>query len=259
METPAHYRRHPDGRDLGPTMPAWRVHRDEVSGYVGVVADGHGFEDSPDAEWIASGRNSKNARAAALARHGTFFHWGFAATPDERTDEARLVFLNTLVYMRRFDGHAPLAVGKRRSREWLRVYANSPDGLSDYTRKQLPTAWLEAAGDDMTALQATCDAELGYLQFVDERWQIDADCKQLAVDNRTTEALRRCVELLADAGHAAAAQRVLARYTGKEFTEPEQWRQWLDECGDRLYHSDVVGAFAVAPEDCPEPHRAASH
>jgi hypothetical protein len=39
METPAHYRRHPDGRDLGPTMPAWRVHRDEVSGYVGVVAE----------------------------------------------------------------------------------------------------------------------------------------------------------------------------------------------------------------------------
>ncbi len=255
METPAHYRRHPDGRDLGPTMPAWRVHRGECSQYIGVVADGHGFEDSPDAEWIASGRNSKNHRAAALARQGTFFHWGFAASPPEMTEEARAVFLNTLVYMQRFDGHPPLAVGEGRSREWLRVYVAN-GAPSAYAKKQLPEAWLAAAGDDPDALAALCDAELGHVRHVDGRWQVDADCEALGIDNREVAGLRRCVELLDDQDHGDAARRVLERYTGESFADAAAWRRWLDGCGDRLFHSDRVGMFAVAPADLPAPHRA---
>ncbi|MFO1078230.1 MAG: hypothetical protein U1E73_10970 [Planctomycetota bacterium] len=259
MPVPEHYRNQPSGAHLGATMKAWRVHREEVTsaGYMGVVADGYGFEDSPDAEWIASGRNSKNARAAALARHGNFFHWGFAASPPEMTDEARLVFLNTLAYMRGFAGRKPLAVGEQRSREWLPVYLASDKPLADYYRKQLPEAWLTAAGDEPARLRALCEAELGYVYRQDGRWQVDADCKALALDNRNPASLRRCVELLAEAGHAAAARAMLERYTGRSFATAQEWLRWLDEAGDRLFHSDVVGRFAVAPAGYPKPHRAA--
>lgn len=254
MPTPEHYRR--SSPDLGDTMPAWRVHRDKVGGYVGVVADGYGFEDSPDAEWIASGRNSKNARAVALGRQGNFFHWGFAASPPEMTDEAQLVFLNTLAYMRRFAGKTPLVVGQARSREWLPVYLASPEPLAPYVKSQLPEAWLPDADGDRATLVARCRAELGYVHRDGKRWQVDVDCKALGLDNRLPASLHRCVELLGDADRKAAAQRVLERYTGERFATAEEWRGWLTEAGDRLFHSDVVGKFQVAPRDCPVPHRA---
>ncbi|HEX5051670.1 MAG TPA: hypothetical protein VFZ65_07865 [Planctomycetota bacterium] len=258
MATPAHYRRHPDGQQLGDTMPAWNVVRGKAGRYVGVVADGYGFEDSPDAEWIASGRNSKNARAAALARQGNFFHWGFAASPPEMTDEAQTVFLNTMVYMRRFAGQRPLAVGKGRSREWLSVYLASPDGLSDYTKKEMPAAWREAAGDDLSKLRQLCAAELGFVHQVDGHWQVDADCKALGLDNRLAASLRACAELLRDDTLRAAASRVLERYTGQHFAGADDWQHWLTDAGERLFHSDVIGHFAVAPADCAAPHRARS-
>lgn len=255
MATPEHYRRLlPEGA-LGETMPAWRVHRDKVSGYVGVVADGYGYEDSPDAEWIASGRNSKNATAVALGRQGNLFHWGFAASPPEMTDEARAVFLNTLVYMQRFAGHAPLVAGKNRSREWLRAFAAPAAGPSGYAKGQMPQAWLDAAGDDASKLRALCEAQLGYLHRDGKRWAVDADCRDLEVDNRTVAGLRRCVELL-DGERADAARRILERYTDRRFTTSADWRTWLDENGPRLFHSDVVGVFRVAPAGMPAPHRA---
>ena len=262
MATPEHYRRHPCGAALGATMPAWSIYRGKIGRYVGVVADGYGFEDSPDAEWIASGKNSKNARAVALGRQGNFFHWGFAAAPDEMTDEARTVFLNTLAYMRRFDGKNALAVGKTNSREWLSVYVASPEGLSDYYKKQMPAAWMAAAGDDLAALRALCAAELPYVVRVDGHWQVDADCKQLGLDNRLTASLRRCVELLAaadgdgDSSDDAAARRVLERYTGQQFVTAAEWRGWLEANEGRLFHSDKVGRFAVAPPEYPSPYRA---
>ena len=259
MATPEHYRRQPSGAALGATMPAWNVHRGKIGRYVGVVADGYGFEDSPDAEWIASGKNSKNARAVALGRQGNFFHWGFAAAPDEMTDEARTVFLNTLAYMRRFDGKNALAVGKAGSREWLEVYLAAPEGPSSYSKKQLPQAWLDAAGEDLARLREIGAAELGFVRREDGRWQVDVDCKILGIDNRAVTSLRRCVELLGAGGaDAAAARRVLERYTGQRFENAEGWRDWLDGTGASLFHSDRLGRFTVAPPDYPAPHRAGS-
>ncbi|MEM7261107.1 MAG: protein-disulfide reductase DsbD domain-containing protein [Planctomycetota bacterium] len=111
--TPKSYARYPEGKALGDTMPMWRV---QTEGYlthpgqlVGIVSRDAGFEDSPDAEWISGGVNSKGPNAVALGRHGNFFHWGFAASPTFMTDEAKDVFVNAVHYIRRFDGHAPIA------------------------------------------------------------------------------------------------------------------------------------------------------
>ncbi len=253
MQTPEHYKK--VSPELGDTMPAWRVHRDKIGQYVGVVADGFGFTDSPDAEWIASGRNSKNARAAALARQGNFFHWGFAASPPEMTDEAQRVFLNTLVYMRKFAGQKPLVVGEQRSREWLPVYVAYSDELPPYVKDQLPTAWLEAAGKDMAMLRRLATEQLGFVRRDGKRWQVDADCAQLGIDNRLVGSLRSCVDWLADDQKAKAARAVLERYTGEKFATAAEWRRWLDDAGERLFHSDGIGRFAAAPRDCPPPHR----
>jgi hypothetical protein len=256
MPTPEHYLNLDAA--LGPSLRAWRVHRDKMpkQGYVGVVADGFGFHDSPDAEWIASGRNSKNARAAALARHGNFFHWGFAASPPEMTDEAQRVFLNTLAYMQKFAGQRPLVIGESRSREWLPAMLSVDQPLADYVKQQLPPSWLEQKGDDRDGLRALATAELGFLRRDARKWLVDADCKRLGLDNRQPTSLRRCIELVAAGGDdAKAAMAVLERYTGERFTTAAAWQQWLDDAGDRLFHSDVVGQFRVAPRDLVKPHR----
>lgn len=111
--TPSSYANYPDGKNLGPTMPMWRV---QTEGYtthpgqlIGIVSRDAGFLDSPDVEWISGGVNSKGPNAVALGRHGNFFHWGFAASPTYMTDEAKDVFANVVHYIARFDRQAPVA------------------------------------------------------------------------------------------------------------------------------------------------------
>ncbi|MFK7820500.1 MAG: protein-disulfide reductase DsbD domain-containing protein, partial [Planctomycetaceae bacterium] len=111
--TPTSYAQYPEGKNLGKTMPMWRV---QTEGYethqgqlIGVVSGYDGFLDSPDVEWISSGANSKGPKSVALGRHGNFFHWGFAASPTYLTDEAKDVFVNAVHYIAKFDRQAPIA------------------------------------------------------------------------------------------------------------------------------------------------------
>ncbi|WP_163407108.1 hypothetical protein [Flavobacterium ajazii] len=92
-----------DGLDEPAEIPMWEV--DKV-GYqnsngvrIGMVARGWGFEDAPNSEIISGGVSSKQKTAVALGRHGNFFLWGFAGSPDDMTDEAKIVFANTVAYM----------------------------------------------------------------------------------------------------------------------------------------------------------------
>lgn len=108
--TPTEYLGKPGMAD---TMSMWRV---QTEGYtegtdqlIGIVSNHRGFLDSPDTEIISSGVNTKSPEAVALGRHGNFFHWGFAASPTYLTDEAKLVLVNTLHYIARFDHQAPIA------------------------------------------------------------------------------------------------------------------------------------------------------
>lgn len=96
------------GRHLGPTMPMWRVqtegYRDGDGMLIGVVTPSKVLDVSPDGEFISAGKNSKGVDSVALGRQGSFFHWGFAASPNYMTDEAKLVFVNAVHYISQFEG-----------------------------------------------------------------------------------------------------------------------------------------------------------
>jgi hypothetical protein len=87
---------------LPDSLPMWRVQTkgciDDNTLRIGMVARPWGFTDSPDAEVISSGVCQKTADAVAIGRHGNFFFWGFAGSPDYFTDEAKQVFANVVVY-----------------------------------------------------------------------------------------------------------------------------------------------------------------
>ncbi|WP_282135771.1 hypothetical protein [Seonamhaeicola maritimus] len=91
-----------DGGNVPKKIQMWEVDKEgyeEGKGFrVGMVARGWGFEDSPNSEIISSGVCTKQKTAVALGRHGNFFLWGFAGSPDYMTEEAKVVFANAVVY-----------------------------------------------------------------------------------------------------------------------------------------------------------------
>lgn len=101
------------GANLPKQIPMWRVQKqgylDDKNVRIGLVARGNRFGESPDTEVISSGVNTKDVGAVALGRHGNFFLWGFSASPVDMTEEAKKVFVNTVAYMKGFDGKAPIA------------------------------------------------------------------------------------------------------------------------------------------------------
>jgi hypothetical protein len=106
----------------GETLKVWKVQTKSFPAIdPGLVYDPYGFEDSPDAELIASGLNSKDPHAIALVRHGNFFLWGFSASPSDMTIEARKLFLNVTSYIRNFDHHKPIVHREQWARQWALV------------------------------------------------------------------------------------------------------------------------------------------
>lgn len=92
-----------DGENEPKEIPMWEVdsegYEDGKGFRIGMVARGWGFEDSSESEIISSGECSKQKTAVALGRHGNFFLWGFAGSPEYMTEEAKKVFANTVVYI----------------------------------------------------------------------------------------------------------------------------------------------------------------
>lgn len=86
----------------------WQVqtegYQDGEGMLIGVVSHGGVLDASPDGEYISSGLNTKGCDAVALGRQGNFFHWGFAASPTYMTEDAKLVLVNAIHYIHKFDG-----------------------------------------------------------------------------------------------------------------------------------------------------------
>ena len=86
----------------------WKV---QTKGYatdkgfrIGLVSRPWGYEDGIDAEYISGGVSQKSLDAIAIGRHGNFFHWGFSASPKYMTEQGKLVFVNSIVYIAKFKG-----------------------------------------------------------------------------------------------------------------------------------------------------------
>lgn len=103
------------GHNLPAEMEMWKVadksYQDlSNSGIrIGMVSRPGGYLDSPEAEIISGGVSAKTIDAVALGRHGNFFHWGFAASPDGLTPAGREALANAIVYISQFNGQPVIA------------------------------------------------------------------------------------------------------------------------------------------------------
>jgi hypothetical protein len=262
--TPENYRHWPGGEKLGKTIKVWKVATKKFPEIdPGLVSDPYGFEDSPDAEVISSGLNGKAPNSVALARHGNFFLWGFAAQPSDMTPEARKCFVNSVCYIKKFDGQKPLVRKNCFGREWMLVYAGYLKTITDekYIERNFPEEVRKPFGTDAEKYLAYYRENREYLHPM---WgvgtpgspdpprnllAVDEDVKRLYLSNRKVGLLKRCVSLLEKGEEVKLARRVLKRYTNEQFADAKEWRDWLDKNRDRLFFSDVGGyKFFVAPE-----------
>jgi len=222
MKTPEHYRGYPDGDKLPDKMRVWRV-QNSGKQYGGVVAQGYGFADSPDAEIIALGVNRKAYGNVGIGRHGNILQWGYWAPPSQMTDAGKKLFINCVHYISRFDGKRCLI---RKSCHGRMEAIGRAKELAKYYRDNF---------------------ELIYYY---NTFRVDSELKSLGItSNRTVDALERLISLLKDEAHAETARSLLARYTTRSFQSPEQWRSWFEQNEDRIFFTDVGGyKFHIVPE-----------
>ena len=247
--TPENYRAWPGGRDLPDELPTWEVHQGAfpASVDVGLVSDPYGFEDSPDAEWISSGINSKGPSSVALGRQGNLFLWGFAGDAAQMTESARRVFLNTICYMKQFDGRTPLVGKEQSAREWGQVFSGyvaeyTGEGKQepDWIRSLFPAPVLERCGLDAAALESYYRENLPYLRPGENGMIADEDLLALQVSNRDVRLLELLVERFASDPADPLGRRLLERYVGADM-KPEALNVWLQENRPYLFFSDVGG------------------
>lgn len=268
----------------GKTIRVWRVQTKKFPEIdPGLVSNPLGFADSPDAEVISSGLNSKGPESVALARHGNFFLWGFAASPADMTPEARKCFVNAVCYIRKFDGQAPIVrkAGAAYTRQGAVLQANYLRHLldEDAFKRELPASIRDvpeqyakyraaslkraeegypdeiraAFGHDPEKYIAWVKDNLEYLRFDGDGYGaktiVDRDAKSLGLSNRKLEMLERCVSMLKRGENADLALRLLRRYTTESFTEAREWESWLETNRDRLFFTEVGGfKWMVAPK-----------
>ena len=256
IPTPKHYRGYPDGTSLPDTIQVWQVQRPAETPNPGLVSDGFGFTDSPDCEFIAGGVSTKGPNAVAIGRQANWLLWGFSAPPSEMTDSARKVFLNAVVYMKRFDGARPLVVDPVGARGWAATfaiwYARRPDyGWASHSTQCFTPRVLEGAEGDLTKLASFVEANLSWIRVEPgtKKFDLDTEAKALGVANNDVALLDRCVTMLEKGDRADLARTLLARYVdANPGTDAKSWRAWLDANRARLYFTDRGGyRFRVRP------------
>jgi len=222
---------------------AWKVHAETpVPGMVTSLAN---LLDAADSEMIAGGVNMKGDHGIALAREANLFLWGPVAAPAEMTEEARKVFVNTIVYMRGFAGERPTVRRDVRARNSLKEIIESPyiTRVAQFAN-YFPGDMVASFGTDKTKYQTHFEGKTDWVYVPPATlcFTVDEEARSLGVPNHDVRLLDRCVEGLGDASKRELAARVLARYTGLSFgTDVAAWKAWLTQHRDSLYFSDAYG------------------
>ncbi len=202
------------------------------------------FRALPDAEWIASGINSKSAGHAALLRHGSFVLWGFHGPAADLTDAGAKLFLNALAYAHAHKGSCV---------ENLRLASPREDLLAFYMRlaparprsERAELAWIFPPGfpdsvlDDPSTAPAWFAQVRGQLIPAGDGFDLDQRCAELGLANDSPAFLDALERRLGAAPDDVLAGELLARYVPAAPTEGAS--AWLRAHRAELYFTDVGG------------------
>ncbi len=212
------------------TVDMWRV---QTQGYmtspgfrIGMVCRPWGFTDSPDTEIISGGVSLKSPDAIAIGRHGNFFHWGFAASPDFMTEEAKVVFANAVSYTAKLKGE--------------RVISRKYDDRKSTRHER---SFVNARSPEDSAKNV---AAFPFL-YMDKKSRgglsVDEDAKLLGVPTYDKAILDKAITMLEKGDRADVAQRILDRYTLVTFNSPKGYRDWYEKNKNELFFTESGGFY----------------
>ena len=226
----------------GKTVGMWKVQEKMQS--PGLVTAVEQFLEADDSEIISGGINMKGDHGVALVREANLFLWGPIANPSRMTEEARRAFVNTIVYMKQFDGAKQTVWRGLHGRKELEMVLATKDlkralGADRIYNDFLPSL-IDKDGDSIEKYRAYYGPNLGYVhQPHGAIWfEIDEDAKSLGIANNDPRLLEKSVELLSNPSEAPKALRLLQRYTGLSLTDATAWQDWLKQNRNKLYFSD---------------------
>jgi GNAT superfamily N-acetyltransferase len=187
------------------TLPTYRIlERCLTEG--GAVAEAVAFEDSPDAEFIASGISGMGPDHPAIARHGRYVMWGFHGSPEKMTETGRRLLLNVIAYADRMRD-AELLVRRQTA---PRAFARVPLEDRDYVHG-VPGEWL----------------------------RVDPDARRLGVPNNSAAFLEAIRDRLRRDPADALAHALRERYVPQ--APKVGFVPWLDANRELLFFSDWGG------------------
>jgi hypothetical protein len=236
---------HAEDAKAGYDGGTWLVHEEHPQGELGLVSDGHGFEDSPDCERIAGGVNSKGADAIAIGREANLLQWGFYGAPDRMTVPSKRALLNAIVWMKQFHGQRPLVKKEARGRSWYRQFADmlaKGDTRTTYLTRCFPKD-LVADGIDVARLRKWIADNEEYVCAGEDMysWSIDADLVQLKLSNREPELLDWLLAAFARDPQDARALALAKRYLGAVGGDAASAKAFIEQNRGFLFFSDVGG------------------
>ena len=251
--TPDNYRETYAGP--GPLPDQIKVWKVQNSPKGSALAEAQGFLDSPDVEILAVGFNlAKHYGDIGIGRQGNFLQWGYGDPPSQMTEAGRRLFLNCIHYIARFEGQIPLVRVRSDDRRRVLTFAGSLAVVSGRNKERLegffPKDLWQKYQADAHGMAAYYRENLELVWRDDGAYQVDEELRALGLgSNRKIETLQRLIALLDDGAKAAAAQKLLARYTVISFQTPAQWQQWFAANKDRIYFTDVGGyKFLALPQ-----------
>jgi hypothetical protein len=124
-------------KNLPEKLPMLRMQNvDHLEGYPPGIVSSPMFDDSPDAETIASGPSIKMVEAVSIGRHGNLFQWGYRADPRHLTQSGKLALINSIHYIAQFKGQKPFVERTKQNRLSAldKIYKASNKGF-DYQLK----------------------------------------------------------------------------------------------------------------------------
>jgi hypothetical protein len=238
--TPKVYLEHDPG--LPPELDVLRVFATDASepGYV----TRWDFRALPDAEWLASGINSKSAGHVAVLRHGSIVLWGFHGPAEGLTSVGTKLFLNALAYAHAHDGSFVENLRLASPREdllafYMRLAPGRPRSERAELARIFPPGFPDSVLEDPSTAPAWFREVRGHLRPAGDFFDLDARCAELGPANDSPAFLEELERRLGAAPDDALALELLARYVPA--APRESASAWLRAHRAELYFTDVGG------------------
>ncbi len=214
----------------GNVVGMWKVQ--EKMDSPGLVTANEQFVDAGDSEIISGGVNMKGDHGVALVREANLFLWGPIANPSLMTEEARRVFVNTIVYMKQFDGAKQTVWRGLHGRKELEMVL----ATKDLSERSVPGRVYD---DFLPTLVDSIGQHRGISRILWPEPGLRASapwrnlvrnrpgCQSLGFPITTRGCWRNVSRSGSDPAEAPKALRLLQRYTGLSLTDATAWQDWL--------------------------------